>query len=628
MGLLLFICCGRKETQPMEVQISSASTALSSIDSLLWQRPDSALICLLPYFDTACRDVSRNVSENADDIILGDVSGNVSTANDWHYANLLLAELLYKNDNPQLNRTDLLQAVAYYDSLMCLTSRPPLRGGARRAGESNTHSNFYGPLFFLAARAHYINGVGYYEHDSVVEACSEYLKALEVMEDCFEEKELVGKKALFIAFTYTRLTDLFSDFYLHEQAIYFSRQSLPYYLIQENTSWFPARMLTEIGSHLEIMADYDSASYYYEQGIKVLSDTNNLAYRDIATHLASLSYKKGNTPMTALNRLKTLLTQSRSEQEFASRCLSIGEIYYLEHQFDSAWYYLTIVYGKTQSIGSKKQAAEWLAQIAETQGESVETIDYANFLIPFANQEENLSGTKTQLVDLYNTHRQTKLELRRQMKARTQLTHVLFVIGGLFAALLIICFLYQRKKRSHLKLKAQMEAEQHSFKVQQAALSGRLRQSNAALKAKNQTGPVVTVPSSTQDASTPKSYLEEPICQQILSACNDNSRPVKSTIPVSAYADIALDDTQKAQLKAAAMRHYGSLFEKLKAQYPKLKEQDLYFCYLCLLGLDNAQIAVLQQKTISTIWERENRLKRLFCSEDKVSVILNGFLIN
>ncbi|MBP5573928.1 MAG: hypothetical protein J6X40_07160, partial [Bacteroidales bacterium] len=138
-----------------------------AIDSLMWTQPDSALNQLIQYYDTV---------------------------SDRHYANLLLAELLYKNYYEQTNRTELLKAVAYYDSLSCP---------------------------FLAARAHYINGVGYYERDSVVLACEEYLKAVEIMEEHFAEKELVKQKAQFMALTYTHLCGLFSDQYLHEQAIYF-----------------------------------------------------------------------------------------------------------------------------------------------------------------------------------------------------------------------------------------------------------------------------------------------------------------------------------------------------------------------------------------------------------------------
>ena len=36
---------------------------------------------------------------------------------------------------------------------------------------------------------------GYYELDSIVEACEEYILALEIMEEHFDEKELVGEKS-------------------------------------------------------------------------------------------------------------------------------------------------------------------------------------------------------------------------------------------------------------------------------------------------------------------------------------------------------------------------------------------------------------------------------------------------
>lgn len=62
--------------------------------------------------------------------------------------------------------------------------------------------------------------------------------------------------------------------------------------------------------------------------------------------------------------------------------------------------------------------------------------------------------------------------------------------------------------------------------------------------------------------------------------------------------------------------------------HPELKEKDFFYCYLSLLGLDNVQIAVLQQNSISTIWERENRLKKIFGSIDKVSVTLHGLMNN
>ena len=614
---LLLAACTRPDDNLVETRHGTSlpsviSPELSAIDSLMWQQPDSALMRLLPYFDT-CRDVSRNVSTSAE--------------YNRHYAHLLLAELLYKNDYALTNRAELLRAVDYFDSLVDThgadTHGMSLRRYNRR-GASHASATMPQSIAFLDARAHYINGVGYYENDSVVKACGEYLKALETMEGYFEEKELSGHKAQFMALLYTRLADVFSDFYLHEQTIFYARQSLFYYLSQDVPSWYSARMIAEIGSHHEILENYDSAYYYYYQGITFLSDTNNLTYRDIAAHLAILSYKKGISPLFPTYQLRVLLTLAESEQEYASRCLAIGEIYYYEQQMDSAWYYLSIVYDKAQSVGSKKQAAEWLAEIGKTQGRK--TFEFANFLVPFANLDENQSVIKTQLVSLHNSYRQTKMRSQQQKVIRKHTLYALLFIGGTMTVMLVVFSFYFKNKRSKRNLEAQMKAERHAHKMQQAALAGRLRQSNAALKAKDKSDSTATHEIRAKSLNMAGNYFEEPICRHILAVCNEKSNPIKSTVPVSSYNEIALSDAQKAEIKNAAMQHYGLLFEKLRIQYPQLKDKDYLYCYLCLLGLDNKQIAVLLQNSVSTIWDRENRLKRIFDSEDKVAVILNGFL--
>lgn len=56
-----------------------------------------------------------------------------------------------------------------------------------------------------------MNGVGYYENDSVVEACKEYLKTLEIMEGNFDVDKLTGFRAKFIGLTYSRLGEIFSN---------------------------------------------------------------------------------------------------------------------------------------------------------------------------------------------------------------------------------------------------------------------------------------------------------------------------------------------------------------------------------------------------------------------------------
>lgn len=342
-------------------------------------------------------------------------------------------------------------------------------------------------------------------------------------------------------------------------------------------------------------------------------------FRDIATGLAFLSYKQEKTLEPSLSQLHSLLAQADSEKEHASRCLTIGEIFYHEQQFDSALFYLDMAFNQTLSAGVKKQAAEWLAEIEEAQGRNAEALEYASFLVPFANLEENQSGIKSQLITLYNDFKQVHFE--HQQHKETQ-KRIRLGVSILIALLLLIFFLFYR----NIKHEKDLETERHAHKIQQAALAGRLKRSNANLKEQEKKPASTSTLSSLQRQNNAEKYMDEPICKHILAICNDKNNLIKSTVPVSSYANIALSDVQKAHLKDAAMQHYGQLFETLKRQHPELKEKDFFYCYLCLLGLDNVQIAVLQQNSISTIWERENRLKRIFGSDDKVSIILHRLM--
>jgi hypothetical protein len=65
-----------------------------AIDTLIQSRPDSALKALY-----SCKDTSY------------------VSASDRHYYQLLLSEALYKNDSAQQNRPELLNAMAYFDSI-------------------------------------------------------------------------------------------------------------------------------------------------------------------------------------------------------------------------------------------------------------------------------------------------------------------------------------------------------------------------------------------------------------------------------------------------------------------------------------------------------------------------------
>jgi hypothetical protein len=604
--LFLFVACNGNKQVPEPVE--GPSSALSAVDSLMWQQPDSALALLQDYL--VCRDVACNVLDE-NNTIKEDVARYVSTTEyDRHYANLLLAELLYKNYYPQTNRCELQQGVAYFDSLLLVT-------GKRRAPAKKAAHTYA----FLAARTHYINGVGYYEHDSVVEACMEYLKGLEMMEEFFEEKELVGKKAKFMALTYTHLTGLFSDLYLHEQAIYLGKASLKYYQKYDAEPWHIAWMLNLLGSHFEILDNYDSAFYYCNQGLRFLTDTNNLTYRDLSAHLAFLAYKDGTPPLSSLQKLNDLLVRSESKQEYISRCLTIGEVYYHERLFDSAWLYLNIVYKETKSISSKKQAAEWLVDIYKILGEKDEMIKYAEFLVPFANHEENKSEIKSQVTELYNEFGQNKLEQQHQKEISRHLKWFLMAFSGMSLIILIIMVINHNNKQKKHHLESQIYKEKQTHNMEQKALSGRLKKSNEALRElKDQIKQQNRGASSL--AQTPTiSFVDEPICQLIMKHVEEGR--FKSQMDCTIYKNYALTKEQIMALHEAVNHHFYGFTMRLKKMYPQLTDNDLNYCCLYLLGLTDADIAALMQRAYNTINERNSKLRRIFGSENSICITLH-----
>ena len=624
---LLAACNGNKQVPEPEVaehgrSIEGPSPELSTIDSLLWRQPDSALAMLQNYL--ACRDVACNVS-NANDTIIEDVAHYVSTtAYDRHYANLLLAELLYKNDYAQTNRAELLQAVGYFDSL-ALVSIGHTHALRRHCGLDPQSPCRYDNLVFLDARAHYINGVGYYEHDSVVPACKEYLKALEVMEEHFEEEELVRKKAKFMALTYTHLTSLFSDMYLHEQAIYFGKESLKYYQKYDAEPRHIAWMLNIIGLRYDILDSYDSSYFYCNQGLKILPDTNSLTYRDIKTHLIYLSYIEGDSLVKPLRHLYNLISKAYDDKEYYSRCLTIGEIFYQEKQYDSAWNYFNKVYEGTQSVESKKLSAERLVEICKAKGNEYKAMEYADFLVPYANLEENQSATKSQLTEQYKNYGQRRQERVHQQEKMRSLRRTMIIVGSLLVLMLFITILYHKNKKRKQRLETQIEADRYAHEIQQKALSGKLKKSNEALHdALKQLDDNSHIDSQNKCelAKDYFSFVETTVCQHILETVHQQN--FKSKIDYLVYKEHALQKEQLLALRVAADKYLDDFTVRLRKHFPNLTDEDVTYCCLYLLDISDADIAALMQKAYPTVCERRRKIKRIIGEENNPNFALRN----
>ena len=411
-----------------------ASLMLENIDSLMWRQPDSALTVMLEFAG----------SEAADGM----------DAFEGHYCQVMVAELLFKNYYAQSNRTEVLKAVGYFDSIVNVADgrNADAHGKADARGVSVHERDA-----FLAARAHYINGVGFYERDSLIEACGEYLNALRMMEGHFAECELVDKKAQFMTLTYNRLGDLFSAQFMQEPAIYCCKQSLAYDRIAQTSSDKIANTLLHLGKQFDKLKEYDSASYYYERVLEIIPDNQTLLYRDAVCMLALSEYNAHHDTLASLDSLKRMVSQAANEDERLGRFVGIGSIYQDMGQYDSAKVYLEPVLEKNAK--GAKITAILLRDIALIEGDTVKANQYAQSLIEDVTSAAKNQAQVSKLNDLFQNYLQEKQEMALALE-RLEAQRRNLWIGGMVALLAIVGLTVAIvTRRSHKKRLAAQEAE-------------------------------------------------------------------------------------------------------------------------------------------------------------------------
>ena len=679
--LLALVACAPKNNddavetwRAASLQIT-VSPELSAIDSLMWQQPDSALARLIPYFDTCCRDAKFCVS--------------TTTAYNRHYANLLLAELLYKNDYAQTNRPALRQAVRYFDSLTFTLNDTPspkrlIAGSSFREGGtlSLTRND---NLVFLNARAHYIHGVGYYEKDSIVEACAEYLKALELMENHFQEKDLVGKKAKFMSYTNNHLGSLFSSQFMMESSIMCYKEALAFCLIAPTSAFGISNNCCRIGNQNDMIGEKDTAIYYYDKALENLPNTNNLTYRDIISSKALLNYQVNKTARTSIEELKSMVGQASDENERYTRFLTIGDIYYEEGQFDSARYYLEIVFENKEDVVSKIRAAEYLRTIYDSVGDKEKSDLYVHYLANHKKTDSENKAFVSKLNELFKNYLDKKKEknVAEERKAIEQkLLRIVIPLSIVLALAIIVmaklrCWkllkkqqleadrLLEEKERQHEKELRQrqeeaekaledkekyhqqemeakeakvrkeleerdnrhaeaIEAERQAHRMEQAAISGRLKRKNEEvreLRDQIKRQDELDVMSKQTEL-----FTDEPICQLILERVKEGK--FKSKVDYLDYKDSALSKQQLFDLRVATDRHFDLFTIRLKNAYPQLTNSDLDYCCLYLLGMTNADLAALMQRAYNTVVERDGKLKKIIGNDNPLPITLMGLANN
>ena len=640
LALLLFPYCSGERAQRPEGHGSSAHAALAGIDSLMWRRADSAFVLLQEFV----------VSPEAKEL----------DTYDEHYCQVLISELLYKKDYEQSNREDLLKAVDYFDSLTANTrTAPQLKRNV-----------------FLDARAHYINGVGFYEDGDMVQACAEYLKALEIMEGHYEDKALTGKKAIFMTYTYNRLTELFSEQFMMDPAIVCGERALMFCRIEPTSSEAISNNLYYLGKQYDKMDDVDKAKWYYGLALEELKSTDNLVYRNIISSKALCDYLSGSGIDQPIMELKSIVMQADDESERLTRFLTIGDVFFNEGLFDSASFYLEPVFQNEEDVISQIHAAECLRIMYDKLGNSEKSIVCVQFLADHKKSEGENKAMTSKLEDMFKAYINQK-QKKEAEKAREESIRKLVEIIVPIAVFVTLAIIVVAKLKSKQLLKEQQEeadrvlgetekehekelrlwqaeadktleetekkheeelrvqkdksekeiektkkrhekelkSERLAYQKEQEALQQNLQEKEAQVN--------VLEKALNQQREEAKQHREvffkEPICQHILSLARGKHI---TTRDVAHKLGIALKDEDFSQLKEAVAKHYEGFDHVLLSECPNLKNGYLELCYLHLLGLNESEIAALKNVSYSAIRKQNESLQEKFKVDENISAYI------
>ena len=537
---LLFVACNKPQPEPVIAEPEPLpfefDENLQDIDSLLQHNAANALQELL-----------------SSDTLPAIFNGN--------YYQLLLSEALYKTDNPQYYRNELQAAMQFFDSL---------------AAHYPTNDD----LTVLSARSHYMNGVGFYENDSIVEACKEYLYTLEIMENHFNVETLRGYRAKFMGLTYNRLSELFSDKFMLESSIYCDKHALFFCKLMPTSHYSVPNIYYRIGKKYDMLHQIDSAYAYYNLALEHLPDSNNIVYRSVVTNLNLLLYSMNDETDVPLYDLKKIINQTDNEHEKLKRYIAIGYIYYKEKVYDSAAYYFEKVFDNETDEITKFTSAMYLHDIYLTLEDTVSSNKYIAILAKHATSTyDNMMEVST-LDEIFQDYLKKQQNKKHNHNVSIIIKHLILLFAIILLFIILISYIKNSKTTQKVKLSEQKLINLKKEYEQQH----------------------------TESEDNLLSFLNEPVCKKINNTVFNVS--LSSRDSYVNYPHIWLDNETITVFIDTTTKHFPDLKTILITKNKNLRQEDLLICYLSLLGLNFAQIAILTKYSYSSIRKRALRLQK------------------
>ena len=424
-------------------------------------------------------------------------------------------------------------------------------------------------LQYLRANAYYYKGVQWSFANDDVSAFTHYLNALEVMRQREEWADNPYAKR-FVALIYTRLSEILYRYGIRDAAIETCHKAASYYESEADL----AAMLRFEAAIYQSQKDYDKALSLFEA--------------------AQQRVPVGDEPMQ----------------------LALGAKLFELQQFDSAVPHLARAFANGDRF-ARVDAAAKLAEIFRDKGMADQELAYTRYYVENSMMETRMASRKMEIEYLFNAYNRPKTEpvVPKKDGGLSSIWVLLFLL--LVIAIMAYIIIRNRKRISHIENKITTIEQKHEQENADKDLE--IEQISQAL---NDTREQLNAQRVDFDEAW-NAFSASAIVSKIQGLVEGKDIMIKS---VGVYPKLKLKEMDYISLVQEANRCFPDFSSRFLKDYTDLNVADLRHSCLGLLGMNDAEIAVLEGISYSGANRRTNKILSAMDMGDNLEQALISYL--
>ena len=436
-----------------------------------------------------------------------------------------------------------------------------------------------------------------------------------------------------LALIYNRWGILLRKQKLFSDALIVHNKSLSYSIL-DNDTIMQIFNIRDIGKVYSIEQKYDLALLQYRKALnlaEVLNDSSHIS--EICATIAYI-YKCTSKYDLGISYVDKSISLSSNSKYVYSKYLLKGDLLYLNQQYDSARYYLDL---SRRSGEFEYSYCFLMSEIEKRMGNYQDAFNYSNEYIKSFSKRIN-SKKDTEVAELQRKYNYSLVKSENnRLKISAQRRDQVILIVGLITLIALTLFIYTNSRRRSLKraMKDELKkmednlVKQHLIYTQEKTIEMQRHQNEFLMQQKEMDVELSRKSEALIQQQEKERELKEQIFKmdaivQKINAFN-SMKPLQRSRSESQFT---LSNEELSDLEVIMNLCYDNFADRLRVQFPKLKDDDIHLCYLLKMKVPNKNILSLLDTNELALKKRRYRIKhdKMELEEDVSS--LDEFLSN